>query len=96
MGVRRPARVTQVARGISTATTAPTPLLRQDYRRALTWLLASTPSREIAFDYAHMAERLRPFLLIALGEVILTSATAIAEAPTESLMLLAGGSWWVH
>ena len=125
-----PLVITQIARGIVTATTAPTPLLRQHYRRALTWLLASAPfwvlgaavapgtrlwwwgaataidltgvwlahpwpfqrmpTREIAFDYAHMAERLRLFLLIALGEVVLTSATAIAEAPTESFTLLAG------
>ncbi|PWU47371.1 low temperature requirement protein A [Micromonospora globispora] len=121
---------TQIARGIVTATTAPTPLLRQHYRRALTWLLASAPfwivgaaiapgtrlwwwgaataidvtgvwlahpwphqrlqTRHIAFDYAHMAERLRLFLLIALGEVVLTSATAIAEAPTEPVTILAG------
>jgi low temperature requirement protein LtrA len=124
-----PLVATQVARGIVTATTAPTPLLLR-YRQALTWLLASapfwivgaavapgprlwwwgaatvidvagvwlahpwphrrTPTREIAFDYAHMAERLTLFLLIALGEVVLTSATAIAEAPTEPITLLAG------
>jgi low temperature requirement protein LtrA len=38
-----PLVVTQVARGIVTSTTAPTQQLRQHYRRALTWLLASTP-----------------------------------------------------
>jgi low temperature requirement protein LtrA len=38
-----PLVVTQVARGIITSTTAPTPQLRQHYRRALTWPLASTP-----------------------------------------------------
>jgi low temperature requirement protein LtrA len=38
-----PLVVTQVARGIITSTTAPTPQLRQHYRRALTWLLASAP-----------------------------------------------------
>jgi low temperature requirement protein LtrA len=54
------------------------------------WPHRRTPTREIAFDYAHMAERLRLFLLIALGEVVLTSATAIAEAPTEPITLLAG------
>lgn len=125
-----PLVVTQIARGILTSTTAPTPLLRGHYRHALTWLLASAPfwvvgaasapeprlwwwslaalidvtgvglahpwprrrlaSRQIAFDYDHMAERLRLFLLIALGEVVLTSATAIAETPTEPMVLLAG------
>jgi low temperature requirement protein LtrA len=127
-----PLVVTQSARGIITATTAPTPLLRQHYRQALTWWLASIPfwitgaavaaeprlwwwgaaavidvtgvwlahpwphrrtsTREIAFDYAHMAERLRLFLLIALGEVVLTSATAIAQSPTEPATLLAGAA----
>ena len=130
-----PLVVTQIARGIVTSTTAPTPQLRQHYRRALTWLLASTPfwvvgvaaapeprlwwwgaataidvagvwlahpwphqriaTREIAFDYAHMAERLRLFLLIALGEVVLTTATAISEAPTEPATLLAGFAGFV-
>ena len=38
-----PLVVTQSARGVITSTTAPTPLLRQHYRQALTWWLASTP-----------------------------------------------------
>jgi hypothetical protein len=38
-----PLVVTQVARGIVTSTTAPTPQLRQHYRRALTWLLTLRP-----------------------------------------------------
>jgi low temperature requirement protein LtrA len=33
----------QVVRGVLTATTAPTPLLRQQYRRAVTWIPASAP-----------------------------------------------------
>jgi low temperature requirement protein LtrA len=130
-----PLVVTQVARGIVTSTTAPTPQLRQHYRRALTWLLASTPfwivgaaaapeprlwwwgvataidvagvwlahpwphrriaTREIAFDYDHMAERLRLFLLIALGEVVLTTATAISESPTEPATLVSGFAGFV-
>jgi low temperature requirement protein LtrA len=56
------------------------------------WPYRRTPTREIAFDYAHMAERLRLFLLIALGEVVLTSATAIAEAPTEPATLRAAAA----
>ena len=130
-----PLVVTQVARGIVTSTTAPPPQLRQHYRRALTWLLASTPfwivgaaaapeprlwrwgvataidvagvwlahpwphrriaTREIAFDYDHMAERLRLFLLIALGEVVLTTATAISESPTEPATLVSGFAGFV-
>ena len=124
--------LTQLARGIVTATRAPTPQLRQHYRRALTWMLASAPlwivgavvaagprlwvwgaaavidvtgiwlahpwphsrmnSREIAFDEAHMTERLRLFLIIALGEAILTTATALSESPTNPPTMLAGAA----
>src|SRR4051812_1898643 len=35
--------VTQITRGTITSVKAPTPPLRQHYRRALTWMLASTP-----------------------------------------------------
>jgi low temperature requirement protein LtrA len=125
-----PLVVTQLARGVLTATFAPTAPLRQHYRRALTWMLASAPlwvigcavsselrlwvwgaaaaidvtgiwlahpwphsrmdSREIAFDDAHMTERLRLFLIIALGEAILTTGTAISDAPTDAPTLIAG------
>jgi low temperature requirement protein LtrA len=42
-----------------------------------------------------MAERLRLFLLIALGEVVLTTATAISDSPTEPATLLAGFAGFV-
>jgi low temperature requirement protein LtrA len=127
-----PLVVTQLARGILTATHAPTDPLRQHYRRALTWMLASAPlwilgsaapselrlwvwgaaaaidvtgiwlahpwphsrmnSREIALDDAHMTERLRLFLIIALGEAILTTGTAISESPTDPPTLIAGAA----
>jgi low temperature requirement protein LtrA len=130
-----PLVVTQITRGIVTSTRAPTPQLRQHYRRALTWLLTSAPfwiigaaaapeprlwwwgaataidvtgiwlahpwphtrmpTREISFDEAHMTERLRLFLIIALGEVVLTTATAISESPTEPATVLAGTAAFV-
>lgn len=42
------------------------------------------------FDGAHMNERLRLFLIIALGEAILTTGTAIAITPTDPWVLVAG------
>ena len=42
-----------------------------------------------------MAERLRLFLLIALGEVVLTTATAISESPTEPATLVSGFAGFV-
>lgn len=39
---------------------------------------------------AHLAARLRLFLIIALGEVVLTTGVAISESPTEPGTLLAG------
>ena len=125
-----PLVVTQLTRGILTATRAPTAPRRQHYRRALTWMLAAAPlwligaaltpgprlwvwaaatvvdvtgiwlahpwphartnSREIAFDDAHMTERLRLFLIIALGEAILMTGTAISESPTDTPTLVPG------
>jgi hypothetical protein len=51
-----------------------------------TWLAHPLPSRvlrsqNVQFDADHMIERCRLFLLIALGESVLTSGTAIAGAP---------------
>src|SRR4051812_34867539 len=49
-------------------------------------------SSEIAFDEAHMTERLRLFLIMALGEAIITTGTAIAEAPTDVATVFAGAA----
>ena len=59
------------------------------------WPHRRIATREIAFDYDHMAERLRLFLLIALGEVVLTTATAISESPTEPATLVSGFAGFV-
>ena len=60
-----------------------------------TWLAHPLPgrrlrSREVPFDGEHMIERLRLFLIIALGEAVLTTGTAIAAAPTRPLTVAAG------
>ncbi len=61
------------------------------------WLAHPIPGRRlrsenIEFDADHMLERCRLFLLIALGETVFTTGTAIAEAPT-TLMTLATGTF---
>jgi low temperature requirement protein LtrA len=60
-----------------------------------TWLAHPVPGRalhseNVEFDADHMIERCRLFLLIALGESVLTSGTALAEAPRTLLTLVAG------
>jgi hypothetical protein len=60
-----------------------------------TWLAHPLPgnvlrSRDIPFDGVHMIERLRLFLIIALGEAVLTTGTAIAAAPVRALTVVAG------
>ena len=60
-----------------------------------TWLAHPLPgrtlhSRQVPFDGEHMIERLRLFLIIALGEAVLTTGTAIAAAPTRVLTVAAG------
>jgi low temperature requirement protein LtrA len=60
-----------------------------------TWLAHPVPRRVIhsdrmPFDAEHMIERLRLFLIIALGEAVLTTGTAIAGSPTHLPTVLAG------
>ena len=46
---------------------------------------------EIPFAPAHMIERSRLFLIIALGETVLTSGTALSEAHLDAATVIAGG-----
>jgi Bacterial low temperature requirement A protein (LtrA) len=48
------------------------------------------PLENVEFDADHMIERCRLFLLIALGGSVLTSGTAIADAPRTLLTLVTG------
>ncbi|MEF2277471.1 low temperature requirement protein A [Deinococcus sp. YIM 134068] len=59
------------------------------------WLGHPVPGRRLnterlAFDAEHMLERNRLFLLISLGETVLTTGTAIAEVPMTALTVTAG------
>jgi low temperature requirement protein LtrA len=63
------------------------------------WLAHPIPGRRlrsenVAFDADHMLERCRLFLLIALGETVLTTGTAIAEAPRTLMTLATGTGAW--
>jgi low temperature requirement protein LtrA len=60
-----------------------------------TWFAHPFPGRRlrsenIPFNAEHMIERLRLFLIIALGEVVLTTGAAIAEAGSAPVTWLAG------
>jgi low temperature requirement protein LtrA len=59
------------------------------------WLAHPIPGRRlrsehVAFDADHMLERCRMFLLIALGETVVTTGDAIAEASMTRLTLATG------
>ncbi len=59
------------------------------------WLAHPIPGRRlksenIPFDADHMLERCRLFLLIALGETVFTTGTAIAAAPATLITLATG------
>ena len=56
---------------------------------------ASLHSTGLPFDGARMSERPRLFLIIALGEAILVTGTAVAEHPTSLPSLAAGGAAFV-
>jgi low temperature requirement protein LtrA len=62
-----------------------------------TWAAHPIPGRRlqsvnVAFDADHMLERCRLFLIIALGETVLTTGTAIA-GPSMTLMTLVTGTF---
>ncbi|MFC9243605.1 low temperature requirement protein A [Streptomyces sp. NPDC057136] len=59
-----------------------------------TWLAHPLPGRalrgqELVFDAAHMVERLRLFFIILLGETVLTTGRAMADAPVDVPSVLA-------
>jgi len=59
------------------------------------WLTHPIPGRRlhsenIGFEGGHMLERCRLFLLIALGETVFTSGTAIADAPVMWMTIITG------
>jgi low temperature requirement protein LtrA len=59
------------------------------------WLAHPIPRRSlhsenVAFDAEHMLERCRLFLIIALGETVLTTGTAIAGAPITAMTMITG------
>jgi low temperature requirement protein LtrA len=59
------------------------------------WMAHPIPGRRlhsenVPFDADHMLERCRLFLLIALGETVFTTGTAIAEAPITLMTLITG------
>jgi low temperature requirement protein LtrA len=59
------------------------------------WLAHPIPGRRlrsenVEFDADHMLERCRLFLLIALGETVFTTGTAIAAAPSTLMTLITG------
>jgi len=59
------------------------------------WLAHPIPGRRlhsenVTFDAEHMLERCRLFLLIALGETVLTTGAAIAAAPITRLTVATG------
>ena len=60
-----------------------------------TWLAHPIPGRwlqseNVEFEGGHMLERCRLFLIIALGETVLTTGVAIAAAPTTPMTVVTG------
>jgi low temperature requirement protein LtrA len=49
-------------------------------------------SEDVPFDADHLLERCRLFLIIALGETVFTTGTAIAASPTTQMTLITGTS----
>ncbi|MFD0071610.1 low temperature requirement protein A [Streptomyces sp. NPDC127166] len=59
------------------------------------WLAHPLPrdvlsSRNLVFDAEHMVERIRLFIILQLGETVLTIGTAISAAPVDAATVTAG------
>ncbi|WP_410596991.1 low temperature requirement protein A [Amycolatopsis sp. lyj-23] len=75
--------------------------------RETRWRAMLTPPRDpsLTVDSAHLAERFGLFLILLLGELVITVGTAALERPADDLgywlalaggLVLAGALWWVY
>jgi low temperature requirement protein LtrA len=75
--------------------------------REARWRLMLAPPRDpnLAIDSAHLAERFGLFMILLLGELVITVGTAALERPADDLgywlalaggLVLAGALWWVY
>ncbi|MBE8518535.1 low temperature requirement protein A [Amycolatopsis sp. H6(2020)] len=75
--------------------------------RETRWRLMLAPPRDpnLAVDSAHLAERFGLFMILLLGELVITVGTAALERPADDLgywlalaggLVLAGALWWVY
>lgn len=75
--------------------------------RAARWRTLLSPPRDpnLAIDSAHLAERFGLFMILLLGELVITVGTAALERPADDLgywlalaggLVLAGALWWVY
>lgn len=80
---------------------------RERPRRGERWRLFFAPPRDpnLAVDSAHLAERFGLFMILLLGELVITVGTAALERPADDLaywlalaggLVLAGALWWVY
>ncbi|WP_290055514.1 low temperature requirement protein A [Amycolatopsis solani] len=75
--------------------------------RAAQWraLLATPRDPNLAVDSAHLAERFGLFMILLLGELVITVGTAALERPADDVaywlamvggLVLAGALWWLY
>ncbi|MCR6484895.1 low temperature requirement protein A [Amycolatopsis sp. OK19-0408] len=80
---------------------------RERPTREARWRLMFTPPRDpnLKVDSAHLAERFGLFMILLLGELVITVGTAALERPSDNLgywlalvggLVLAGALWWVY
>jgi low temperature requirement protein LtrA len=71
------------------------------------WRLLLAPPRDphLAVDSAHLAERFGLFMILLLGELVITVGTAALERPADDLaywsallggLVMAGALWWLY
>ncbi|WP_372661799.1 low temperature requirement protein A [Amycolatopsis kentuckyensis] len=80
---------------------------RERPTRESRWRSMWTPPRDpnLAVDSAHLAERFGLFMILLLGELVITVGTAALERPADDLaywaslvagLVMAGALWWLY
>jgi low temperature requirement protein LtrA len=83
------------------------PRTRERPSRAARWRVLLTPPSDPnrAVDSAHLSERFGLFMILLLGELVITTGTAALDRPSDDVgywltlvggLVLAGALWWVY
>jgi low temperature requirement protein LtrA len=91
-------------RGVSRAQMRGRRRLGRNRREALRALMAPPDDPDLAVNAAHLAERFGLFMIILLGEIVISVGVSVLDAPGGATywlgliagLVLAGALWWIY